>query len=81
MTDLSGLTALVTGAAGGIGVAMAEGFAKAGARLALVDVKDASALAARLGPQHRAHVLDLEDPAAIARTVAHLPSRHRVLPG
>ena len=72
MTDLSGLTALVTGAAGGIGVAMAEGFAKAGARLALVDVKDASALAARLGPQHRAHVLDLEDPAAIARTVGRI---------
>ena len=33
MTDLSGLTALITGAAGGIGAAMAEGFAKAGARL------------------------------------------------
>ena len=70
MTDLSGLTALITGAAGGIGAAMAEGFAKAGARLALVDVKDATDLAARLGGDHRAYQLDLEDPAAIARTVA-----------
>lgn len=70
MTDLSGLTALVTGAAGGIGAAMAEGFAKAGARLALVDMKDASDLAARLGAGHRAYVLDLGDPAAIAGTVA-----------
>ncbi len=72
MTDLSGLTALITGAAGGIGVAMAEGFAKAGALLALVDVKDASDLAARLGPDHRAYLLDLEDPAAIAETVTRI---------
>ncbi len=69
MTDLSGLTALITGAAGGIGAAMAEGFARAGARLALVDVKDASDLAVGLGGDHRAYRLDLEDPAAIARTV------------
>lgn len=66
MTDLSGLTALITGAAGGIGVAMAEAFAEAGARLVLVDIADASELAARLGPDHRHVVIDLEDPAAIA---------------
>jgi NAD(P)-dependent dehydrogenase (short-subunit alcohol dehydrogenase family) len=69
MTDLDGLTALVTGAAGGIGTAMAEGFAAAGARLALVDINDASDLATRLGPQHRSFVLDLEDPDAIASIV------------
>ncbi|WAP66866.1 SDR family oxidoreductase [Jiella pelagia] len=69
MTDLSGLTALITGAAGGIGVAMAEAFAKAGARLVLVDIADASGLAARLGPEHRHAVIDLEDPAAIAAGV------------
>lgn len=69
MSDLSGLTALITGAAGGIGVAMAEAFAKAGARLVLVDIADASELAARLGPDHRHAVIDLEDPAAIAAGV------------
>ncbi len=72
MTDLSGLTALITGAAGGIGQAMAEGFAAAGARLALVDIKDPSAVAARFGAQHRGYVLDLENAAAIAGTTARI---------
>ena len=72
MADLTGLTALITGAAGGIGTAMAEAFAAAGARLALVDVTDASALAARLGPAHRAYTLDLADPQAIAETVPRI---------
>lgn len=72
MADLSGLTALITGAAGGIGEAMAEGFAAAGARLALVDIRDASELAARLGPGHRAFTLDLEDPEAIAARTAEI---------
>jgi NAD(P)-dependent dehydrogenase (short-subunit alcohol dehydrogenase family) len=72
MTDLAGLTALVTGAAGGIGAAMAEAFAAAGARLALVDIKDPAELSSRLGPAHRGYVLDLEDPAAIAATVARI---------
>lgn len=72
MTDLSGLSVLITGAAGGIGTAMAERFAAAGARLALVDIGAADDLAARLGPQHRAYRLDLEDPAAIAETVAQI---------
>lgn len=37
MTDLSGRVALITGAAGGIGNAVAQEFAAAGARLALLD--------------------------------------------
>lgn len=72
MTDLTGTTALITGAAGGIGTALAERFAAAGARLALVDLTDASDLAARLGAGHRSVRLDLEDPAAIASTVAEI---------
>ncbi|MCE6959085.1 SDR family oxidoreductase [Cereibacter sphaeroides] len=72
MTDLAGLTALITGAAGGIGTAMAESFAAAGARLALVDVEDAAALAERLGPQHRAFRIDLQDPETIRTTVARI---------
>lgn len=69
MTDLTGLTALITGAAGGIGTAMADAFAKAGARLVLVDIVDTAALAARHGPQNRHAVIDLEDPRAIAEGV------------
>ncbi|MFT4148892.1 MAG: SDR family oxidoreductase [Paracoccaceae bacterium] len=72
MDDFKELTVLVTGAAGGIGRAMAEGFAAAGARLALVDVNDAAPLAAELGTDHRAWRLDLGDPAAIARVVPEI---------
>lgn len=72
MSDFSGKTVLITGAAGGIGTAMAERFAAAGARLALVDITPADDLAARLGDGHRAYQLDLEDPQAIAETVARI---------
>ncbi len=72
MSDFTGKTVLITGAAGGIGTAMAERFAAAGARLALVDIIAADDLAARLGTDHRGWQLDLEDPAAIADTVARI---------
>jgi NAD(P)-dependent dehydrogenase (short-subunit alcohol dehydrogenase family) len=72
MADLSGLTALITGAAGGIGTAMAEIFAGASARLALVDIVDCGDLANRLAGDHRSYVLDLLDPEAIAATVARI---------
>ena len=72
MADLSGLTALITGAAGGIGTAMAERFAGAGARLALVDVADCADLAARLPGDHASYACDLTDPDAIAATVARI---------
>lgn len=69
---MEGRSVLVTGAAGGIGRAMCEAFAHAGARLALVDVHDAGDLAASLGPKHRAWQLDLADPDAIAATVPEI---------
>jgi len=72
MTDLAGKTALITGAAGGIGVAMAEGFAAAGARLALVDIEDCRDVAAGLAGDHGAWQLDLGDPEAIARVVGEI---------
>ncbi|MET3594460.1 NAD(P)-dependent dehydrogenase (short-subunit alcohol dehydrogenase family) [Mesorhizobium shonense] len=72
MNDLAGRTVLITGAAGGIGKAMAEGFAATGARLALLDLNDSSELASRLGACHRSFVLDLEDPGAIASVVEHI---------
>jgi len=69
VASFSGLTTLITGAAGGIGAEMAKAFAAAGARLVLVDVVDASELAKQLGAVHRAYTLDLLDPAAIASLV------------
>lgn len=70
MTELGGLTALITGAGGGIGGAMAEAFAAAGARLALTDLAAPEALAGRLGPQHRAVAMDIACPQAVADGVA-----------
>jgi NAD(P)-dependent dehydrogenase (short-subunit alcohol dehydrogenase family) len=68
--DLSGRVALITGAAGGLGVALAHAFAAQGATLLLSDRDDApcQALAARLqgcgGPVH-AVAADLADADAI----------------
>lgn len=69
MTGLSEKTVLITGAAGGIGTAMAHAFSAAGARLALVDIADCSALAEGLQTEAKCWSLDLTDPAAIADTV------------
>ena len=44
MGELAGLTVLITGAAGGIGGAMAKRFAAQGATLALVDVRSSQEL-------------------------------------
>ncbi len=67
MFDLNGKTALVTGASGGIGGAVARALHGAGAAVALsgTRVGPLEALAAELG--ERAHVLvcDLSDPVAV----------------
>lgn len=67
MFDLTGMTALVTGASGGIGSAIARGLAAHGARLALSgsnEVKLAE-FAATLGGDHVALACNLSDGAAV----------------
>jgi 3-oxoacyl-[acyl-carrier protein] reductase len=72
---LAGRKALVTGAARGIGAAIAETLARDGAEVVLLDVpqakSDLDALAARLGG--RSLVLDICAPDAAAQLIEHLP--------
>ncbi|HEY3008696.1 MAG TPA: SDR family NAD(P)-dependent oxidoreductase [Micromonosporaceae bacterium] len=67
-----GRTAVVTGGAGGIGRAVAAGFAEAGAAVAVVDVAgDAvrSAASSLTGPA-RGYEVDVSDPAAVRDLMA-----------
>jgi 3-oxoacyl-[acyl-carrier protein] reductase len=67
MFDLTGMTALVTGASGGIGSAIAKGLAAQGARLAVSgsNVEKLEAFRAELGGEHVALPCNLSDGAAV----------------
>ncbi|WP_442678887.1 SDR family NAD(P)-dependent oxidoreductase [Sphingomonas sp. ASY06-1R] len=75
VSGIDGKIALVTGAAGGIGGAVAQSLAEAGAALFLIDREKPDRLAKRLGGHAVAHRCDLADPAAVeaafAAAVAH----------
>jgi 3-oxoacyl-[acyl-carrier protein] reductase len=66
MFDLTGKTALVTGASGGIGGAIARALHRQGAAVMLAGTRQAvlEALAAELGERAHVAVADLGDPAA-----------------
>ncbi|HEX7873277.1 MAG TPA: 3-oxoacyl-[acyl-carrier-protein] reductase [Sphingobium sp.] len=66
MFDLTGMTALVTGAAGGIGSDIARALAGQGAKLALSGSNEEklNAFAAELGGEHVVVPCNLSDPAA-----------------
>jgi 3-oxoacyl-[acyl-carrier protein] reductase len=67
MFELEGMTALVTGASGGLGSAIARALAAQGARLALSgsNVEKLEAFAATLGGDHVALPCNLSDAAAV----------------
>ena len=67
MFDLSGMTALVTGASGGLGSAIAKALAEQGARLAVSGSNEAKLAAFRdsLGGEHVALPCNLSDGAAV----------------
>ena len=67
MFDLSGMTALVTGASGGLGSSIAKALSAQGARLALSgsNVDKLNAFAAELGGNHVALPCNLSDGAAV----------------
>ena len=74
---LAGRRALVTGAATGIGRAIAEAFAREGALVSITDISldGARDVAERLGEATRAYRLDVTD---AAETAECLPPRRRL---
>lgn len=71
MFDLSGMTALVTGASGGLGSAIAKALSDQGARLALSGSNAAKleAFAKELGGNHQTLVCNLSSPEEVDRLV------------
>jgi 2-dehydro-3-deoxy-D-gluconate 5-dehydrogenase len=77
MFDLQGKVAIVTGGNGGIGLAMAQGLAKAGARIAVVGrhpgkLEAAVASLSKQGAKAQAYAVDVCDEAAVASLVAQV---------
>lgn len=66
MSEMSGKTVAVTGAASGIGEAIARAFAAQGARVALLDRDPAvQGVATEMGGDHAAYLVDVSSEAAV----------------
>jgi NAD(P)-dependent dehydrogenase (short-subunit alcohol dehydrogenase family) len=72
MTEAAAKVAILTGAADGIGWAMARRFAAAGCRVAIADIDEPRAMnrARDLGPGHLAIRMDVADEVTVVRGVA-----------
>ena len=86
LPSLAGRTVLVTGAARGVGRAIAEACAAAGARLILADIlaeagQSTTAALAEAGAAVRFVPVDLADPASIAALAENIAAHEGVLHG
>src|SRR5437899_3261317 len=75
--DFSCKVVLVTGGGNGIGAASCRGFAKGGARVAVIDRAGAAAnsVAAEIGGGATGHALDVADGAAFARLTSEIAAQ------
>ncbi|MEM9393315.1 MAG: L-iditol 2-dehydrogenase [Pseudomonadota bacterium] len=74
MTRLAGKTALITGAARGIGLAFAKAYIAEGARVGLcdIDIAQAEAAASKIGPDALAVQMDVTDTDSIERAISQI---------
>lgn len=81
MFDLQGQVALVTGAATGIGEAVARRLTEAGATVWIADIDKAAAAgaAAGIGGGAQSLLLDVSDPAAVTQAVHAIVEKSRAL--
>jgi NAD(P)-dependent dehydrogenase (short-subunit alcohol dehydrogenase family) len=77
MFELDGQTAIVTGAANGIGEVIAQRLAKAGARVAVADIDEQAAAAAaeRIGERAFPVRLDVTDPDSVQDAIGAILAR------
>ncbi len=81
MFELSGKFAVVTGAATGIGEAIAKRLADAGAKVCVVDIDraEATAAASRIGNGSVSLALDITDAEAVKRSIDSLVAEHNAV--
>ena len=75
MSKLQGKVALVTGAASGIGRAIAERYLREGARVAIADIKGAEDAARSLGRDAIGFQMDVTDEKQVEEGVAQVAAR------